>query len=160
MSAVNTDETQHVRWCCAVSTPGEPETPALEQRGAPRDASPRQRRRCLSIGPNMHDNSGWSFFGYQRGEWLGRSEQEAWLWFYGSNIWPEQNNPIPWNSDNWRAMEYLDLFRDFSEFGRRGFDLLNDETGELTPDGKRDGICLLYKLKDGELAEVIRADGI
>lgn len=160
LEAANTDDRQYVRWYCAVSTPGAPEAPVLETgRGGP-DDNPRPRTRCLSIGPRVYDHSGYSFFGYQRGEWLGRTEQEAWLWFYGSNIWPERNNPIPWNASNWQAMEYYDLFRDFSEFGRLGFDLLNDETGELVPDGKRDGICLLYKLKDGKLAEVLRADGI
>ncbi len=161
-STPNTDERDYVRWFCAVSTPGEPDLPAMNVNRARQAGQPAQRLRprCLSIGPKMHDTSGWSFFGYQRGEWLGRDEQSCWLWLYGSNIWPEQNNPIPPLYSNWQAMEYYDLFRDFHEFGPRGFDLLNDQTGELIPDGKRDGICLLYKLVDGELAEVIRADGI
>ena len=40
-----------------------------------------------------------------------------------------------------------------------GLDLLNASTGELTPDGLGDGISVLYKLRDGEVIEVIHAEG-
>jgi hypothetical protein len=101
------------------------------------------------------------FFGYQRGEWFGEQEDSAWLWFYGSNWW---SKVIPLSDDpDERYVQQLNLNRpDTSLYNAppRGLDLLNAETGELEPDGIPDGICLLYKLKDGEVVEVIRAEGI
>ncbi len=36
-------------------------------------------------------------------------------------------------------------------------DILNAETGQLTPDGILDGIVPLYKLKDGKVVEKVSA---
>ena len=55
---------------------------------------------------------------------------------------------------------FTDYYNPFVIHEARGLDLLNAETGELVPDGIPDGICLLYKLRDGEVVEVMRAEEI
>lgn len=111
------------------------------------------------------------FFGYQRGEWFGESPRSAWLWFYGSNIWPEHNHPPAQYFVDWEmsdgvgksaATEFYELFAWFAfpDQPVRGLDLLNAKTGALEPDGISDGICLLYKLEDGTVVDVVRAEGI
>ncbi len=82
------------------------------------------------------------YFGYQRGEWLGTDPQEAWLWFYGLAKHYEGDGSAGKPMARWKPM---------------GLDLISCDTGEIQPDGTADGICLLYKLKNGEIAEVIRA---
>jgi len=83
------------------------------------------------------------YFGYQRGEWLGGNPREAWLWFYGfSQV----------ESDEIRGKSMPGY--------AKGLDLISYATGELKPDGIPDGICLLYKLKDGAVVEVVRAEEI
>lgn len=128
-----------------------------------------------------------SCFGYQRGEWLGLDEQECWLWFYGNRKAYEEYSTAPATRDGVKRLlagysagiqEFIEQHSDepVNEFGLphslfarynpfvinepSGLDLINAKTGELAPDGIPDGICLLYKLKDGEVVEVVPAEGI
>jgi len=103
-----------------------------------------------------------TYFGYQRGEWLGKGKTEAWLWFYGNNAWYEENNRELREGDiiGPLAQETF-LFCEKPVQGEKplqGLDLLNAETGELVPDGIPDGICILYELRDGEVVKVTRAE--
>jgi hypothetical protein len=104
------------------------------------------------------------YFGYQRGEWFDANERECWLWLYGSNLWPETvayDRTEHTQYSDWEQKASKELWRGFADgYGPQGLDLLNAATGELEPDGIPDGICLLYKLKDGEVVEIIRAEGI
>jgi hypothetical protein len=102
------------------------------------------------------------FFGYQRGEWFGADKSEAWIWFYGSNLYP--NYPFGEDSQDpfemppeAKAEELLLEVMAWYPGPPLGLDLLNAQTGELTPDGIPDGICLLCKLSHGKLVEVIDA---
>ena len=147
------DWSSHVfsRWGCATAPPegyGEEDTDPYNATG--------WRDHCGHHGSITASNS----FGYRRGDFMGAGAGEAWLWFYGSNIWPEQNNPVPDNLSEMQAEEYYELFTGFQEFGPLGLDLETGRSGRLVPDGIPDGICLLYRLRDGELVEVVRAEGI
>ncbi len=103
------------------------------------------------------------FFGYQRGEWFGSDECEAWIWFYGEQNFPAEfliptpvissltldtTKKVPKGLE--RAWQYFAKIRPL-----QGLDLIDYSTGELTPDGIPDGICLLVKCKDGEILEVV-----
>jgi hypothetical protein len=72
-------------------------------------------------------------FGYARGEWLGLTPQQAWLWFY----YPREQSLLKHAGGVIRQ-------------ATRGLDLLNGATGELIPDGIPDGVLLLYKLDAGQ----------
>ncbi|MCB1216885.1 PQQ-binding-like beta-propeller repeat protein [bacterium] len=153
----NMDDEGVKRWYCAVATPGYCDETLTAELSIIRDRSIPIRVPCLSAPHMQHDFSAYSYFGYQRGDWMGSDADEAWLWFYGSNIWPENNNPIPEERSDYRESEYYDLFFSTWIYADRGLDLLNPLTGELEPDGKPDGICLLYHLKNGKVEEVLRA---
>jgi hypothetical protein len=110
------------------------------------------------------------YFGYQRGEWLGGSQKECWLWFYGHTRWAAGYDPLPTHIVGVRRMlqdpafevrwaQGLNVFptNQGGLLPLTGLDLLNADTAELLPDGTPDYICLLYKLRDGQVAEVVRA---
>jgi hypothetical protein len=92
------------------------------------------------------------YFGYQRGEWLGGTEHEAWLWFYGNNVWYDKYNRELREGEGVGPIARKTFL--FVEEPVQGMDLLNAETGELEPDGISDGICILFELKDGEIVRV------
>lgn len=113
------------------------------------------------------------YFGYQRGEWLGDDSNSCWLWFYGYTSWADKYKTLP---SNIKQAKKLLLDREFAtehgqddtlianfcwdtiELEPKGLDLLDAGRGLLKPDGVPDYICLLYKLKDGAVVEVVRAD--
>jgi hypothetical protein len=116
------------------------------------------------------------FFGYQRGEHMGTDSSEAWLWFYGNNRpaalsqlvpvslrRPEFNGYEPQDETVVSDQTMNDLHARsglFPLYEPQGLDLINAKSGEMQPDGIPDGICLLYKLKDGKLIESIAAEGL
>lgn len=165
------DERGYHRWVCAVSTPGQP---YVELSSAARDTglSPPDdlSQRWEIAGGYASEKAGvtsvaygrcWAdaplnCFGYQRGEWLARSEHEAWLWLYGSNLWPAAH-PNPDQAGVQTGADY-ELFIKFRHHAPRGLDLLDAASGELIPDGIPDGICLLYHFKHGALASIVDAE--
>jgi len=113
------------------------------------------------------------YFGYQRGEWLSADESECWLWLYGHTSWAEAIDHLPRNLDEAKALMERPNFivewpNCFSQFVRpvewlpglylHGLDLVNSATQTIEPDGIPDYISLLYKLKDGAVVEVVRAE--
>ncbi|MCD6283458.1 hypothetical protein J7J84_07690 [bacterium] len=74
-------------------------------------------------------------FGYQRGDFIESIEgtaKEAWLWFYGFVSDGDSPEEMP------------------------GLDLVDNDDGLIQPDGIPDGIVVLYKLKEGEVIEVVK----
>ena len=127
---------------------------------------------CRKDGANFYDEPEeirlltLSFFGYQRGEWFGADDGEAWIWFYGSNLWPvnypgvgDMPDYSEISADQMEARAQNLLSTEFACYPGPplGLDLLNAQTGELKPDGVPDGICLLCKLSHGKLVEVVDA---
>jgi len=76
-------------------------------------------------------------FGYQRGDFMGSTSQEAKLWIYGDDR-------------GLRGQDFLP----------KGLDLVNTLDGIPLPDGIPDGIILLYELKDGKTAKITWADDL
>lgn len=81
-----------------------------------------------------------SEFGYQRGEFLSEDKRSCWLWFYADE--PQLQNYLgePDKPSIWVV----------------GLDLVDTDDGLIQPDGIPDGIVLLYKLKEGEVIEVVK----
>lgn len=83
-------------------------------------------------------------FGYQRGDAIEAIEgtpQEAWLWFYVDSMYETNVR------NYWRMLDV---------WGNIGLDLIDLENGLIQPDGIADWIVVLYKLKQGEVAEVVK----
>lgn len=85
------------------------------------------------LAPHYNEVSGQ--FGYQRGDFIESIDgtaREAWLWFYGFVSSGDSPEEIP------------------------GLDLVDNDDGLIQPDGIPDGIVVLYKLKEGEVIEVVK----
>jgi hypothetical protein len=115
------------------------------------------------------------YFGYQRGEWLGDDADSCWLWLYGYTSWADKCRNLPSNIKQARKLLLDEEFAathsptfgpiphfcwDTFELEPKGLDLLDAGCGLLKPDGIPDYICLLYKLRDGEIVEVVRAEDL